>query len=691
MMAVFSNIAARPWKWVVLLVVFMLCLASLPAFAQTPTGPMREAPKLIKDRVKEMATRFDWPRLDTKIYYGDDHPTVVPLSDNQQLSVAALFVDLGDGWYSYCSGTLISDSTLLTAAHCIHICSDQYGTNCYDAPASDITVVFGKDMQSPIASIAVTDAVYNPSFTGALTSDNHAYYDVAVLTLSRPATQESTLSGIAPISINQQSLGNDFTGQEVQVSGFGKTESNANNTLRYWTPLTIYNIRQYDYSAGDPDGPRSTCQGDSGGPTFATINGQIVVIGITSWGWEGCINESYYCRVDSQSQFILEHTSSTTPECIASCSGKECGSYSGCFCGTCPTGQACTDAGQCETADCATICADDACGFLSGCDCGQCAGNELCVNNECLGESDECVTTCASLDCGLIGSCYCGECSWGQSCVGNLCGEGEDCETLCSGKECGAVGSCPCGTGCTGFQRCLDGACVDPSADCASLCASAQCGFFDGCNCGFCDEGLVCDRGTCVDPSLDCIVSCQGLQCGDLLGCYCGTCNDDQSCDLQSHLCGETSSECVAACQGKECGIFNNCDCGHCPSMSRCDVGGSCVADPTCATTCANAECGEVEDCTCGECLYGQACQRGVCIGACIPNAKVCSAVRMAAAMSAEPARTATPAKAESVKAKGTGNWPMSRRRTLPTRRTEKPAAARGIKASRPLCCRCWL
>ena len=64
------------------------------------------------------------------------------------------------------------------------------------------------------------------------------------------------------------------------------------------------------------------------------------------------------------------------------CSGKECGTQSGCDCGACSNCFDCVN-GECET-NCGCKCSGKACGIQSGCDCGVCGGGEQCENSQCV-------------------------------------------------------------------------------------------------------------------------------------------------------------------------------------------------------------------------------------------------------------------------------------------------------------------
>ena len=148
-------------------------------------------------------------------------------------------------------------------------------------------------------------------------------------------------------------------------------------------------------------------------------------------------------------------SSGSGSNCVAACQGRSCGS-DGCdgVCGTCPTGQACTVAGQCApcTASCSgKVCGDDGCGGT----CGSCTSGQAC---NAAGQCIACTPSCAGKVCGndgcggSCGTCSSGTCSAAGQCTG--------CTPSCSGKACGndgcggSCGTCPSGQSCGTNGQC---------------------------------------------------------------------------------------------------------------------------------------------------------------------------------------------------------------------------------------------
>ncbi|MGC4115996.1 MAG: trypsin-like serine protease [Myxococcales bacterium] len=240
------------------------------------------------------------------------HPTVGKVRDN------------GD---EICTGTLVGAKTVITAAHCIE-----------STTASRYAFILGSTAY-PANSVTV-----HPSWDGNADS-GEGKYDIAVIVLkTSPNITPTPVATAAP-----------FVGQEVTLVGFGVTGENYNN---YGTKrITTNNLSKvvatkiYWMPSG---GVGTTCYGDSGGPAFANVNGQEVLLGVTSGGESPCeTGYSWDTRVDYYVSWISSVTGGDVVKagsntCTPSCSGKSCGS-DGCggTCGTCGTGTTCNASFQC--------------------------------------------------------------------------------------------------------------------------------------------------------------------------------------------------------------------------------------------------------------------------------------------------------------------------------------------------------
>lgn len=189
----------------------------------------------------------------------------------------------------FCSGTLIDNNGVLTAAHCVD------GTS-----ASSLQVTVGRTvLDSDQGQVRNVSRIFiHPSW-----NSNTFAYDAAVLKLSSP------VSGIAPIKLATSSQNFlETPGRNATVAGWGNTiaqpadgpspGSSFPQRMREAQVPIVSDAKAesiYDAIYG-PSGyippiqvaaGKDTCQGDSGGPMFAKASGKFTQIGITSCVWHG--------------------------------------------------------------------------------------------------------------------------------------------------------------------------------------------------------------------------------------------------------------------------------------------------------------------------------------------------------------------------------------------------------------------
>jgi secreted trypsin-like serine protease len=218
---------------------------------------------------------------------GQGHPAVGGLVSPTQYS---------DGTWVYCSGTLISPTVFLTAAHC--------GTE-----GERVAVTFDSDYEAG-------DRVYSGTFhADPLYPGNQSdAHDIAVVVLDKP------VKGIAPAQLPEADSLSTLTGtQRLTSAGYGAYEvTNEPGGHRYLYDdrrmvatgeLNAINKTWLRISMNASTGNGGTCYGDSGGPNFVGTTDIIAAITIT--GDAVCRSTNVVYRLDTESaraflgQFVL--------------------------------------------------------------------------------------------------------------------------------------------------------------------------------------------------------------------------------------------------------------------------------------------------------------------------------------------------------------------------------------------------
>ena len=208
---------------------------------------------------------------------GDGHPNVAGLVNDTQYS---------DGTWIYCSGTLISPTVVLTAAHCN---DDGARTRVTFDPAY-------VDGDKTYSGTFHSDPLY-----GGPTSD---YHDIAVIVL------DQAVKGIAPATLPKAgSLSHLSKDQKFTSVGYGAYEvTNGRGGHQYLYDdargvatgtLNAINKTLLRISMNPSTGNGGTCYGDSGGPNFLGSTNTIAAITIT--GDAVCRSTNVDYRLDTES------------------------------------------------------------------------------------------------------------------------------------------------------------------------------------------------------------------------------------------------------------------------------------------------------------------------------------------------------------------------------------------------------
>jgi V8-like Glu-specific endopeptidase len=180
----------------------------------------------------------------------------------------------------YCTGVLLTNNVVATAAHCV-------------TPTPPDQVYFGNDPSTKKKGtfIDVTTTRVHPDF-----DEDTLVNDIAVIGLAATAPT-------APLNIFVKEFDDSYIGLEIRLIGFGATGPDQTDNLRKHTGTTAITSYTDDDFRFRP-APSQTCVGDSGGPAVARIGDHEAVIGLTSSGDSNCMTYGRDMRIDRYLPFI---------------------------------------------------------------------------------------------------------------------------------------------------------------------------------------------------------------------------------------------------------------------------------------------------------------------------------------------------------------------------------------------------
>jgi hypothetical protein len=223
-----------------------------------------------------------------------------------------------------CTGTLISPTVVMTAAHCVYETGKHGNLLGIAGPSAFRVRVGSRDVSNATLGVSagVVAVLPQPYYRW---DGTHHFHDIALLALDRPLSQ-------APAALAEQRPG---AGKPLLIAGYGRSSTKDHSRpgeLRVgqidaadprschlvsesFNPSWLFCGSAASDNSAVPGG--TACFGDSGGPAFASENtaGNVVVEGVISYGaGPDCESSRSYLTLVSSERGFIDHALAAQPQ-----------------------------------------------------------------------------------------------------------------------------------------------------------------------------------------------------------------------------------------------------------------------------------------------------------------------------------------------------------------------------------------